>query len=268
MRVDLPHVHAANLDHAGCSIPEAGDQARGCGLAAARRADKRHGLPGFCGKGDMGEGGDFRTVIGKADVPERNFVAVRRLRVHGYRQGRGLHHRGHAAERRARQHNTARGEHDAGQRRGDDGGEHRVKRKIRDKSREIAGRQRAGRQQQRHRHEKNECAFSEGQIDRLRQTAHFGLIICRLVAVFVNGLLKRLEGIHGLLEDLNHRNAAHILGARLGDAVERCLIFRHELGVFAAHHGGHGDDRNHRRQQAGRAHAPVEHKHQHHHGHE
>ena len=146
MRVDLPHVHAANLDHAGCNIPEAGDQARGCGLAAARGADKRHGLPGFCGEGDVGEGGDFRTVIGKADVPERNLVAVRRLRVRGYRQGRGLHHRGDAAERRARQHNTARGEHDAGQRRGDDGGEHRVKHKIRDESGEIAGRQRAGRQ--------------------------------------------------------------------------------------------------------------------------
>ena len=69
-----------------------------------------------------------------------------------------------------------------------------------------------------------------------------------------------------MLEDLHHGNAAHVLGARLADAVQRRLILGHDLRVLAAHHGEHGDHRDHRRQHAGRAHPPVKHEHQHQHG--
>ena len=87
-----------------------------------------------------------------------------------------------------------------------------------------------------------------------------------LGAVVLDGLLKGLEGVHGLLKDLDHRNAAHILRAGFGHAVLSRLVFCHQCGILAAHHAAHGEDGNHRRQQAGRAHAPVKHKHQHQHG--
>ena len=35
------------------------------------------------------------------------------------------------------------------------------------------------------------------------------------------------------------------------------LVLCHQCGILAAHHAAHGEDGNHRRQQAGRAHAPV-----------
>ena len=87
----------------------------------------------------------------------------------------------------------------------------------------------------------------------------------RLGAVVLNGLLECLERVHSLLEDLDHRDAAYIFCSGFGHAVLSRLVFRHQPGVLAAHHAEHSKDGNHRRQQAGRAHAPVKHKHQHQH---
>ena len=73
------------------TTPDAASQKRGIRLAAVvlpppEGPTSATVCPGSAVKEDMGEGGDFRTVIGKADVPERNLVAVRRLRVRGYRR--------------------------------------------------------------------------------------------------------------------------------------------------------------------------------------
>lgn len=84
-------------------------------------------------------------------------------------------------------------------------------------------------------------------------------------AVILNRLLERLEGIHGLLEYLDDRNTAHVFGACLAHGILRRLILLHELCVFAAHHGEHGEYGNDCRQNTRRAHAPVKHKHQHQH---
>lgn len=83
--------------------------------------------------------------------------------------------------------------------------------------------------------------------------ADLGLKIFGFVTIILDGLLERLEGIDGLLEDLDHRDATDILGACLGHTVLGRLVFRHQLGVVAAHHGEHGHNGDHRSQQAGRA---------------
>ena len=182
-----------------------------------------------------------------------------------YRQCRCVHDRLDAAQSGAGQHHAGGREHDFGQRGGNDSGEHGVKSKVRHKSRKITGSQRTGSQEQHHRHQKQKGALGEGQVDGLGHTANIALIVFCLGAVLLNGLLECLERVHSLLEDLDHRDAAYIFCSGFGHAVLSRLVFRHQPGVLAAHHAAHGEDGNHRRQQAGRAHAPVKHKHQHQH---
>ena len=87
----------------------------------------------------------------------------------------------------------------------------------------------------------------------------------RLGAVILNGLLEGLEGIHRLLEHLHHRDAPHVLCTGLAHHVLGSLVFRHQAGVFAAHHGTQRANGHHRCQQAGCAHPPIEPEHQHQH---
>ena len=164
-----------------------------------------------------------------------------------------------------RQHRPGGSKHDAGQRRRDDSGEYRIENKICDEPGEIPVGQCAGGKEQNYWNQEDKGPRRKGQIDRLRHPAHFVLVVSGLAAVILNGLLKRLEGINRLLEDFHHGNAPDILRPRLGHAVLCCLIFCHQLGVFSTHHGEHGDDGNHRRQQAGSAHSPVKDEHQHQH---
>ena len=86
-----------------------------------------------------------------------------------------------------------------------------------------------------------------------------------LAAVLLDGLLKRLKGIHRLLEDLHDRDTADILGAALVMRSCAASIRRHQMGV-CAHHEAHCKHRDHRCQQAGRAHPPVKDEHQRQHG--
>ena len=266
MGVDLLYVHAADLHRAGRSVPEAGDEAGGRGFATAGGAYQRHRLSRLGGEGDMGEGGHVRAVVGKAHVLERHLVAMRPLRMGGRLQRRGVHHLIDAAQRGVRKHHARRCEHDARQRRGDDGGEHRVKGEVGHEPGKAAAGQRPGREEQGCGNQKDERALGKRQVDGLRHAADVRLPVFRLGAVFLDGFFERLEGIHRLLEDLHHGNAAHVLRARLADAVQRRLIFSHDFRVLAAHHREHGDHRDHRRQHAGRAHPPVKHEHQHQHG--
>lgn len=264
--IDAGHVYAADLHRARGRVPEAGDQAGRGGLAASGRPYQRHGLARFRREGNMGEGGHFRAVIGKAHILEFHPVALRCQRVLGRLQRGRFHDLADAAQRRAGQHHAGGGKHDLGERRGDDGGEYRVESEICDKAGKIAAGQSAGRQKQRGGNEEHERALRKGQIDRLWNPAHFRLVVLGLAAVLLDGLLKRLKGIHRLLEDLHDRDTADILGARLGHAVLRGLIRRHQMGVFAAHHEAHCKHRDHRCQQAGRAHPPVKDEHQRQHG--
>ena len=87
----------------------------------------------------------------------------------------------------------------------------------------------------------------------------------RLGAVILDRLLEGAEGIDRLLEHLYNGYPAHIFGAGLAHHVLRRLIFRHQAGIFAAHHRGHRKNGNNRGKQAGRTHTPVEDEHQHKH---
>ena len=266
MGIELAHIHAAHLYRASIRIPEPGDQAGGSGLAAARRPHQRHRLSGLGGEGDMGQGGGLRAVVGKTHIPENHPIVLGRLGMLRYRQCRRVHNRLDAAQSGVGQHHAGGRKHDFGQRGGNDSGEHGVKSKVRYKSRIITGSQRTGSQEQHHRHQKQKGALGEGQVDGLGHTAHIALIVLRLGAVVLDGLLKGLEGVDGLLKNFDYRDAAHILGAGFGHAVLSRLVLCHQCGILAAHHAAHGEYGNHRRQQAGRAHAPVKHEHQHQHG--
>ena len=81
MGVNLPHIHAAHLHHAGGGVPEAGDQAGGRGLAAAGGPHQGHGLPRLRREGDMGEGGHLRAVVGEAHILKLHTAVLRFLRM-------------------------------------------------------------------------------------------------------------------------------------------------------------------------------------------
>ena len=100
-------------------------------------------------------------------------------------------------------------------------------------------------QEQGRRNQEHEGPLGDGQVDGLGHPAHVCLIVLGLGAVLLNGLLEGFEGIHRLLEDLHHRDAPDILRASLGHAVLGCLVLRHNLGVLAAHHGEHSENRDH-----------------------
>ena len=100
----------------------------------------------------------------------------------------------------------------------------------------------------------------------MRYAADVPLVMTRLRAVVVDGLLEGLEGIDRLLEHLYHGDAAHVFRPRLAHAVLRGLILLHELGILAAHHGEHRCDGDDSGDEASSAHAPVEHEHEHNHG--
>ena len=66
-----------------------------------------------------------------------------------------------AAQRRVRQHHAGGGEHDARQRRGDDGGEYRIENKICDEPGEIPAGQRAGSKEQNDWKQEHKSSFGE-----------------------------------------------------------------------------------------------------------
>ena len=266
MGIRVAHIHAADLHRAVAHVPEAGNEARRSGLAAAGGPDQSHRLPRLHPEGNVIERGQRSTIIGKAHILEHHAVVLRSLRVVCDRQGRGTHDLVDAPQGGAGQHHAACREHDLGKRRGDNGGEDRVKGKVCHEERKITGLQSSRRNQQRRRYQEDERTLGEGQVHRLGHLADVRLVVLGLGAVILDSLFEGLEGIHSLLEDLYHRDAAHILGARLAHHILGRLVFGHEPCVFAAHHRAHGADGDHSREQAGRAHAPVVYEHQHQHG--
>ena len=266
MRVGLAHIHAADFYRAGAHIPEAGDQAGRGGLAAAGGTDEGHGLAGPDGEAHMVQRGQFRAIIGEGDILKRHAVVPGFLGIVCNLQRRGAHHLIDARQGCACEHRSAGGKHDLRQCRGDDGGEYRVERKVGDESREAPGGQRGRRDQQRHGHHEDERALRGRQVDGLGHLAHVRLVVLGLGTVILDGLFERPEGIHRLLEHLYDGDAAHVLGAGLAHDILGRLVLHHQARVFAGHHGRHGAHGDHRRQQAGRAHTPIEHEHQHQHG--
>ena len=138
MGVYLSHIHAAHLHGARSGVPKARDQAGRGGLAAAGRAHQRHRLPRLRCEGNMGQGGQLGAVVGKAHVFEFHLVALRLLRMRGRLQRGGIHHLVDTAHSGVCQHHARGSEHDFCQRRGNDGGKHRIEGEICDKTGKAA----------------------------------------------------------------------------------------------------------------------------------
>ena len=179
----------------------------------------------------MGQGRCLRPIIGKTHILELHPAILRRFGMLRHLQLRGIHDHADAPQGGAGQHDAGRSEHDPGQRCGDDGGEHRVKGEVSHKPGEAPGGQGPRGQEQGRRNQEHEGPLGDGQVDGLGHPAHVCLIVLGLGAVLLNGLLEGFEGIDRLLEDLHHRDAPDILGARLGHAVLGRLVLRHDLGV-------------------------------------
>ena len=266
MGIHFPHVRTADLHRAGGHVPEAGYQAGCRGFTTAGRAYQRHRLSGFHPKGNVGQCRQFRPVIGKGNVFEFHGIILRVLRDGWNGQYRSAHHLIDPRKRVGGLHHTAGHEHNPRKRRGDNGGENRIKGKVRHKVREVSAFQGGRGNQQCRGNQEGERRLRKGQVRSLGLAARAAGEILRLFAVILDGLPEGPEGINRLLENLHHGNTPNVLRTGLADVILGFLVIRDHLRVLSAHHAGHGRDGNHCRQQARASHAPVENKHQHQHG--
>ena len=83
-------------------------------------------------------------------------------------------------------------------------------------------------------------------------------IVLGHLRVFDYGVVKRLERVDRLLEDLHDGDAAHVFGSGLGHVHLRLHVALHKMCVLASHHGEHARDSEDGRNQACEPHAPVE----------
>ena len=116
----------------------------------------------------------------------------------------------------------------------------------------------ARRQQQRHGQQECHKTIERGKVEYLRTSAERARIVLCHVGVFGDRIVESLKGVDRLLKHLDHGNTAYVFGAGLVHLDQRSHVGLHELGAFAAHHGGHGAKRNGHRDEACRAQAPIE----------
>ena len=116
----------------------------------------------------------------------------------------------------------------------------------------------ARRHQQRHGQQECHKTIERGKVEYLRTSAERARIVLCHVGVFGNRIVKGLKGVDRLLKHLDNGDATYVFGASLVHLDQRSHVGLHELGAFAAHHGGHGAKRNDDRDKACRAQAPIE----------
>ena len=267
-RVHPAHVHAAHEDAPGAHVPEARHEARRGGLAAAGGPHERHGGARRDLEAHVVERRGLGALVGEGHVLEADGVVARLLRV-----GRGLDHGGgehllHAA------HGVRRGlerlghEHHARHCRGNHGREDRVEREVGGKAGEVGL---PGGEKHRHRHEEGGRGAYDGERERLRGLAPLDGVVLREHRELLDGVVERAEREDRLLEDLDHGDAAHVLGAGLVHLHERLHVARHEVHAAPAHHVEHAGEAQGDRHEAGHAQPPVkdeeEHEHAQDHGH-
>ena len=266
MGIRLSYIYPADQDFSGADIPEPRNEARRRSFSAAGRPDKRHRLSRLYAERNMVERRVIRAVIGKAHVVKFHAVVLRCLWAVRDGKGRRIHHLRNTVKRSAGQYHPAGCEHDTGERRGNNGGEYRIKSKVCNKLSKVPVFQGTGCQKQRHRDQEDKCAFRKRKVNGLGNLADTYRVPFRLAAVILDCFLECPERVHCLLENLDDRNSAHILRPGLAHHILRCLVLRHELRVFSSHHGKHRQHGDHRAEQAGSPHAPVKNEHQHDHG--
>ena len=186
--VHLPDIDSADRDGSAVCIPEAGNQACGCGLAAAGRPYQRHYLAGPDSEGYVVKSRAVRAGIGKGHMVKRyggvrrTFLYFRffhRLLAEDFIQ---------APHSFVRFHDSLAHVHDpvdhlpAG----------RSKQGVEDKINQYCPDIPAGGQQKSGRNQQDECPVDTSQETGLPHTAAHGILACQ-IAVILYGGVKGLE---------------------------------------------------------------------------
>ena len=262
MRIHLAHIHAAERHASGVHVPEARHEARRRGLAAAGGAHERHRRAGRYLKAHVVKRRSVRALVGKAHVLEADGVT----RGRAGRSGGGDHGCGqHLLDTRDRVRSGLERlghEHHARHGGGDHGREDRVEREVGQKAREVFL---AGHNEDCRRHEEDRDAVDDGERERLRRLAPLYGVVLREPRELLDGVMKRAEAVDRLLEDLDHRDAAHVLGACLVHLDERLHVARHEVHAAPAHHLHQAENGDDDRSEARETESPVKDEEQHQH---
>ena len=203
----------------------------------------------------MADGRCFGTLVREAHVLKAHIAANRTLRLSGHQKLLRLHDASDARQRIGTHLRCLAHKHKLGHGCGHHGRKNRVEGEVCQKVRKI----RLARSQQQ-RHGQKECheAVERRKIEHLRTSAERARIVLCHVGVFGDRIVESLKGVDRLLKHLDHGNTAYVFGAGLVHLDQRSHVGLHELGAFAAHHGGHGAKRNGHRDEACRAQAPIE----------
>ena len=266
MRIGISDINATHQNTSGADIPETGNETGSRCFAASGGAHQSYRLSGLHRKRHMVKSRHICSGVSEAYILKFHTVVLWNLGMVCDFQDRCIHDLADPSERRTCQHHAARRKHDLCQRCRDDCREHSIESKVSHKARKAAGGKGCRCQKECYRNQKDKGAFRKGQVHGLGHFADIRLIMLCLGAVIFDGLLKGLKGIYGLLEYLDHGDTADIFRPGFTHLILGCLIFRHEPGVFTAHHRSHGYDRYNCCQQAGGSHPPVKNKHQDQHG--
>ena len=268
MRIDVAHIDASHEHAARGRVPEARDERGARGLPAARGADERKRAPGGDVKAHMVDGGGLSPLVREAHVLEAHAVSRRALGRGRHGKGLGPHDAPDAGQRVSAHLRRLAHEHELGHRGGHHGREDRVEREVGYKAGKI---RLPGSKQKGHGQEERHKAVQGREVHDLGTAAKRAGIVLRHMRVVDDGFVERLERVNRLLEDLDHGDAAHVLGARLVHAHERTHIGLHELAALTAHHGCHGGEGYNHGDETRRAQTPIEgtkkHEQTHDHGH-
>ena len=254
---DIAHVRAADADAAAAHVEEAADEACQRGLAAAGRADERHGLS----RADVhGNAADHvrPAVIAEPHIMQgdRAVLRVLRLFTHGHR--RLVQHGVDAAQRIGHDHLVLAHIHDLRQRQRDNRRDDDVKQQIQQEFRGNA----VSRQQQAARDEEGKHAVDGRRIEEHRHPQLFRVGNDPLF-IFVDRRLELFERKHGLTERLDDRNAADIFHGLAGHGGKGIAVLAHFLRHALAGHGRHDHKAEGHRHKAQQAQPPVKDEQQH-----
>ena len=208
----------------------------------------------------MANGRCFGTLVGKTHVLKSHVATGRVLGLGGHGELLGIHDASNTSQRIGTHLRGLAHKHELGHGRRHHGRKYRVKREVGHKMREV---RLARRQQQRHGQQECHKAIERGKVEHLRTSAERARIVLRHVGIFGDRIVEGLKGVDRLLKHLDHGDASYVFGAGLVHLDQRSHVGLHELGAFAAHHGGHGAKRNGHRDEACRAQAPIEGEKQH-----
>ena len=231
-RRDPPHIGAAHQHLPLLCVPKTRDQAGGSGLSSAGRADQRHRFSSGHTETDVRERRGFRTRIGKSHMPELNVRALGEFGVLRFRERRFLHDLAELIHRLCRLHRGLPRIHQAVN-------HHRAQRRKQDIEHEVHKYAPTVRgdpaQDHPRRDQQKECAVQDRCKSRHGRTVHHRVFRSQLAVAHDRGI-KAFEGIHRLLEHLDHRDAPHVFRCFRAQVLNGALVAAKKLCLLPAHH--------------------------------